>query len=87
MGGAREHGAITVGGGLRWTAMYGIALLCDYMLITDECYAAAEKLTGDPERIAGLAAIDVLKVLMLVLTLVGCALATIKIDFRSWLAA
>jgi hypothetical protein len=85
MGASRQHGAITVGGALRWTAMYGVAILCDYILIADEVYAASEKIGADPINIGALAAIDVMKAVVILLGIVGVLGVFLNIPIVEWM--
>ena len=80
LGVARQAGALTVGGCLRWTGMYQIALICDYILIGDETYAAADKLTGDPKGVAVEGGGDIIKLAILALLFISSILALIGND-------
>jgi hypothetical protein len=77
LGVARQAGALTVGGCLRWTGMYQIALICDYILIGDETYAAADKIAGDPKGVAIEGAGDIIKLGILALLLISGILALV----------
>lgn len=85
MGAARQKGAITVGGSLRWTAMYGVALLCDYILICDEVYASSEKIGNDPENLGAIAAVDVLKAVLILIGLFGVIGQALGLPVVDWL--
>jgi hypothetical protein len=77
LGVAKQAGALTIGGCLRWTGMYQIALICDYILIGDETYAAADKLSGDPKGVAVEGAGDIIKLTVLSLLLLSGILALV----------
>jgi hypothetical protein len=85
MGAARQKGSLTVGGSLRWTAMYGVALLCDYILIADEVYAASETIANDPENLGAIQAIDYLKILLLLIGIVGVVGLALGLPTVDWL--
>jgi hypothetical protein len=57
--------------------MYQIALICDYILIGDETYAAADKLSGDPKGVAVEGAGDIIKLTVLSLLLLSGILALV----------
>ncbi len=62
---ARQIGAINIGGTTRWTAMYGQAITCDYVLICEEVLAAGTLVSGDPSMTASLAGEDIVKFLLI----------------------
>jgi len=56
---ARDIGAINIGGTTRWVAMYGQAIVCDYLTITEEIFAMGAKASNDPSMISSIAAEDI----------------------------
>ena len=66
---ARDIGAINIGGTTRWVAMYGQAIVCDYLTITEEIFAMGAKASKDQSMISSIAAEDIGKFVGLAL---GC---------------
>jgi len=64
-------GAVQVGGG---TAMPSLALFCDYLLITEELFAASAQISQDERAIATIAGQDWVKLGMLLTIIVGSLL-------------
>lgn len=64
-------GAVQVGGG---TAMPSLALFCDYLLITEELYAASAQISKDEKAIATIAGQDWVKLGMLLTIIIGSLL-------------
>mgnify|MGYP001031053373 CR=1 FL=1 len=62
---AAQIGAINIGGTTRWTAMYGQAITCDYVLICEEVLAAGTLVSGDPSMTASLAGEDIVKMFLI----------------------
>jgi len=71
---ARQIGAINIGGTTRWTAMYGQAITCDYVLICEEVLAAGTLVSGDPGMTASLAGEDIVKMFLIGIGALGIIL-------------
>lgn len=64
-------GALQIGGTGDQNAISLMAIVCDYILIGEEIYAASASITGDKFQIATIAGQDWLKILMILLMVVG----------------
>ena len=62
-------GAVQIGGTL--TSMDIIALFCDYVLISEELYAASAIIAGDKIAVATIAGEDWIKIITLVIIFAG----------------
>lgn len=74
---AKEVGAINIGGTYRWVAMYGQAIVCDYLLITEEILAAGAKASGNPALMSSIAAEDIGKFVVLGIGIISFLLGLI----------
>jgi len=72
-------GAIQVGGTARGMIMGPLSVMCQYILITDELYAAGAAISKEPEQIGSLMVEEVLKYIAVGITLVGALLITVGI--------
>lgn len=70
-------GAIQVAGTAEPSQLPFFVAACDYTLIGEEFFAASAYLSGDPDQLGTLKGQDVGKVIVAVLLLVGCGLATL----------
>jgi hypothetical protein len=88
-GAAKQWGAMVVGGSTRWSGMFQVVIMCDYILITDECYAASDFLSGDPKGLSCEAASEILKYTLQIVGVIGIVAALLGFgsDFTSWLKA
>jgi len=77
---ARQIGAINIGGTTRWTAMYGQAISCDYVLICEEVIAAGTKASGDPSLVGTLAGEDIVKMILVGLGAISIVLGLMRSD-------
>jgi hypothetical protein len=73
---ARKVGALSVGGTPSFGMTAFFAVTCDYILLGDEIYAAGAYMSGDPARINNIAVNDVVKWLIMGITLLGVVLAS-----------
>jgi hypothetical protein len=87
-GGAKQHGAMVIGGSTRWSGMYQTIMMADYSLITDECYAAADAVAGDPKSLSTVAASEILKFVLIAVGIIGvlAGIAGAGSAFNNWLA-
>jgi hypothetical protein len=69
-------GAIQVAGTANVHQLPFFVVACDYTLIGEELYAASAYLSGEPRLVGGLKGTDLMKILILVTVVVGCALET-----------
>jgi hypothetical protein len=67
----KAHGALTIGGNGRWNVQYPGALLCDYMFVGEEIFAAAAVMSNDHRMISTVHGSDILKTIVLALTIIG----------------
>jgi len=70
-------GAIQVAGTAMPAQLPFFVAACDYTLIGEEFFAASAYLSGSPEELGSLKGQDVGKVLVAVVLVVGCAIATL----------
>ncbi len=75
---ASRVGAIKIGGTLG--ALAFLAMMCDYLLIGEEMFAASASITKDPHVLATLAAQDWIKVAAIILMTIGVLLYAVNID-------
>jgi len=69
-------GAIQVAGTANVHQLPFFVVACDYTLIGEELYAASAYLSGEPKLVGGLKGADLMKILIIVLVIAGCALET-----------
>lgn len=67
-------GAIQIAGTARETQIPFFVLVCDYVLIAEEMFAASALATGDPTTVASLAAEDIGKLILIALLILGIGL-------------
>jgi hypothetical protein len=72
----QQAGAIQVAGTPTTTQIPFFIAACDYVIIGDEFYAASAYLSREPTSLGSLVGQDIVKGILVVLTLVGTALAT-----------
>lgn len=85
LGASRRSGAIAIGGTGRWIMMYAFGIAADYIFILEDIYAAGALASGDTTVITTLAVEDILKALVLVLSILGSVLALAAVDFVSFI--
>jgi len=79
-------GAIQVAGTANVHQLPFFVVACDYTLIGEELYAASAYLSGDPKLVGSLKGADLMKILIVLSVLVGCALETAGIHgFTEWM--
>ncbi len=69
-------GAIQVGGTARLYQIPFFAIVCDYVLIGEECYAAGAYLTKEPSQTASIFVQDLGKMVAIILSIIGALLST-----------
>lgn len=69
-------GAIQVAGTANVHQLPFFVVACDYTLIGEELYAASAYLSGEPKLVGSLKGADLIKIVIIVTILVGCALET-----------
>ena len=81
MVGAKEFGALNIGGTPRWIMTYIFAMVSDYAVIGDELYAASTKISQDPMSISNIGATDTIKWLLMggILLLIIAGLAGLNV--------
>jgi hypothetical protein len=79
-------GAIQVAGTANVHQLPFFVVACDYTLIGEEIFAASAYLSGDPRLVGGLKGADMLKLAIVAIVLLGCALETFGVHgFTLWM--
>jgi hypothetical protein len=79
-------GAIQVAGTANVHQLPFFVVACDYTLIGEELYAASAYLSGDPKVVGSLKGADLMKIMIILAVLIGCALETANIHgFTEWM--
>ena len=85
-----QTGAIQVAGTANVHQLPFFVVACDYTLIGEELYAASAYLSGEPKLVGGLKGADLMKLVVIGIILVGCALETVALmthnDHLRWLS-
>jgi hypothetical protein len=80
-------GAIQVAGTANVHQLPFFVVACDYTLIGEELYAASAYLSGEPKLVGSLKGADLIKLVIVGLVLVGCALESFGVHgLTQWLA-
>lgn len=80
-------GAIQVAGTANVHQLPFFVVACDYTLIGEELYAASAYLSKEPKLVGGLVGADLMKLTIVVLVIVGCALETAGVHgLTLWMA-
>ena len=74
-------GAIQVAGTANVHQLPFFVVACDYTLIGEELYAASAYLSGEPKLVGGLKGADLMKIVIILVVLVGCALESAGIHW------
>jgi hypothetical protein len=74
-------GAIQVAGTANVHQLPFFVVACDYTLIGEELYAASAYLSGEPKLVGGLKGADLMKIVIIAVVLVGCALESAGIHW------
>jgi len=78
-------GAVQIAGTARETQIPFFVLVCDYVLIAEEMFAASALATGDAATAASLAAEDIGKMILIALLIVGIALLMLGVNLGALL--
>ena len=79
-------GAIQVAGTANVHQLPFFVVACDYTLIGEELYAASAYLSGDAKLIGSLKGADLLKITIVIVIVIGCALETFGIHgLTTWM--
>jgi hypothetical protein len=81
-----RRGSINIIGGLRWIMYCCYAFTADYMLISDEVYAGAAKVSGNREAIAIQASSDIPKLLVIGIMILFLILGFAGLPVEEWLS-
>jgi hypothetical protein len=79
-------GAIQIAGTARETQIPFFVLVCDYVLIAEEMFAASALATGDPTTAASLSAEDVGKIISIALIIIGIGLLLFNVNLGALLS-
>jgi hypothetical protein len=80
-------GAIQVAGTANVHQLPFFVVACDYTLIGEELYAAGAYLSGEPRLVGSLKGADLIKIVIIVVVVVGCALETMGLHtLTQWMA-
>jgi hypothetical protein len=71
-------GAMQIGGSANTHQLPFLVATCDYTLIMEELYAASAEISGNPDVLGSLRGEDLLKFLLLALTVIGFLLAFVN---------
>jgi len=74
-------GALQIGGTANTHQMPFLAATCDYMLLSEELYAAAASISNDAKTLGTLRGEDVMKLAFVAVLLIGLALGATRIDW------
>ena len=83
---AHIMGGMNVGGTGRWIMVYAFAMMCDYVFLGEEIYAAAAQVSEDPIMISGILIEEVGKFFVYILLIVGTLLAAVGLDVATLLS-
>jgi len=72
-------GAMQIGGSANTHQLPFLVATCDYTLIMEELYAASAEIAGDPDVLGTLKGEDILKAIIMVITIVGFLLGAVGI--------
>jgi hypothetical protein len=80
---AANVGAMQVSADKQYWQIPFMFAVSDYVLISEEQYAAAAYVSGDPERIGIIAGQDIIKIMIIVLLVIGAITSFIGVDLMS----
>jgi len=83
--GANTIGAMTIGGTANTHQMPFIVATCDYVLLSEELFAASAEVSGDPTALGSLEGEDVFKAIILALVILGLILEPLLVKTVSQL--
>lgn len=83
---AKSVGSIVIGG-IAYLSQIGCRMAtCDYLLMGDELYAAGAYVSKDTTRVSTVFATDMVKLIMIALTIIGCIAVTVGSKVMNWMA-
>jgi hypothetical protein len=83
---AKMAGALSTGGTCRWAHQGTWAMMTDYPMFTDDVYAVGALTSRNTTTITTIGIADVGKIALIILTIVGVALAFAGLPFVKWMA-
>jgi hypothetical protein len=66
--------------------VYAFAMMCDYVFLGEEIYAAAAQISEDPAMLSGILIEEVGKFFVYILLIIGTLLAAVGLDVASLLS-
>jgi hypothetical protein len=83
---AHIMGGLNVGGTGRWIMVYAFAMMCDYVFLGEEIYAAAAQISENKMMLSGILIEEVGKFAVLALLVIGVILQAVGLNFVGMLA-
>jgi hypothetical protein len=83
---AKIMGGMNVGGTGRWIMVYAFAMMCDYVFLGEEIYAAGAVVSENPLMLSGVVIEEVGKIFVFLLLAIGFILAAIGLDVGAFFA-
>ncbi|RLC73517.1 MAG: hypothetical protein DRI26_00640 [Chloroflexi bacterium] len=83
---AKIMGGMNVGGTGRWIMVYAFAMMCDYVFLGEEIYAAGAIVSDNPLMLSGIVIEEVGKYFVFLLLAIGIVLAAIGLDVGTLLS-
>ena len=77
---AKIMGGMNVGGTGRWIMVYAFAMMCDYVFLGEEIYAAAAIVSQNPTMVAGIWVEELGKFFSIAMSIVGVILALLGLN-------
>jgi hypothetical protein len=77
---AKIKGGLNVGGTGRWIMCYAFAMMCDYVFLGQEIYAAGAMVSENPLMLAGVFVEEVGKYFSYILIALGFIIATMGVS-------
>lgn len=80
---AKIMGGMNVGGTGRWIMVYAFAMMCDYVFLGEEIYAAGAIVSENPLMMSGIIIEEVGKIFVFLLLAIGLLLAAVGVDVQA----
>jgi len=77
---AKIKGGMNVGGTGRWIMVYAFAMMCDYVFLGEEIYAAAAIVSQNPTMLSGIFVEEMGKFFSIGMTILGVILALVGLN-------
>lgn len=77
---AKIMGGLNVGGTGRWIMVYAFAMMCDYVFLGEEIYAAAAIVSQNPTMLAGIWVEELGKFFSIAMSIIGVILALVGLN-------